>query len=195
MPAPSIVTTWPLSLPVCVYKFENPRKITNEYSVKSFQDYKLDTENHCLWRGGDRVRLAPRAFDILRFLVENAGSLISHEVLLDTIWPDTFVNPEILRKYVLEIRKALGDSFRHPAFIETHPKRGYRFIAPVNDLNGAMSKMEPICDCRTVDAKIETLAAALSCTLNAISELQNVILSIGGPDAKDSSVCDLAASA
>jgi hypothetical protein len=76
-------------------------------------------------------------------LVDNAGSLVSHDVLLDTIWPETYVNPEILRKYILEIRKALGDSFKAPAFIETHAKRGYRFIAPVEDLSRNGHNNEP----------------------------------------------------
>jgi DNA-binding winged helix-turn-helix (wHTH) protein len=82
----------------------------------------------------ERVPLAPKTFDVLRFLVENAGHLISHDELLDAIWPDTYVNPEILRKYILEVRKALGDVPKAPMFIETHAKRGYRFIAPVVDL-------------------------------------------------------------
>jgi len=163
--------------------------------VKSFQNYRLDTINHCLCRDGERIRLAPKAFDILRFLVENAGSLISHEVLLDTIWPDTFVNPEILRKYILEIRKVLVDNFRQPLFIETHPKRGYRFIAEVRDISTTEPTADPICDCLNVDAKIEKLTASLACALNAISDLQNVILTIGGLDRGEPVVQDLAASA
>lgn len=163
--------------------------------MKSFQNYRLDTINHCLCRDGERVRLAPKAFDILRFLVDNAGSLISHEVLLDTIWPDTFVNPEILRKYVLEIRKALGDNFRQPVFIETRPKRGYRFIAAVRDLSAAAAAPDAICDCRSVDSKIETLAASLASAVKAISDLQSAIMMIGGLDSQDPASQDLAASA
>jgi DNA-binding winged helix-turn-helix (wHTH) protein len=102
--------------------------------VKLFNDFRLDTRNHSLWRVDERVPLAPKTFDLLRFLVENAGHLISHDELLDAIWPDTYVNPEILRKYILEVRKALGDMPKAPMFIETHAKRGYRFIAPVVDL-------------------------------------------------------------
>jgi DNA-binding winged helix-turn-helix (wHTH) protein len=102
--------------------------------VKLFHDFRLDTTNHSLWRVDERVPLAPKTFDVLRFFVENAGHLISHDELLDAIWPDTYVNPEILRKYILEIRKALGDLPKAPMFIETHAKRGYRFIAPVVDL-------------------------------------------------------------
>jgi DNA-binding winged helix-turn-helix (wHTH) protein len=133
--------------------------------------------------------MAPRAFDILRFLVENAGSLIPHDLLLDTIWPETYVNPEILRKYILEIRKALGDSFRAPLFIETHPKRGYRFIAPVEDARANEQTADPVCISCAVDGKIEILAAALGDALNAISDLQSVITAIGS-DTADQAASD-----
>jgi len=59
--------------------------------------------------------------------------LVTPDEILEAIWTDTYVNPEVLRKYVLEIRKALGDKPGDPRFVETVPKRGYRFIAPVGD--------------------------------------------------------------
>lgn len=77
--------------------------------------------------------MAPKAFDVLRYLVENAGRLVTQQELLDALWPQTYVQPEILRKYILDIRKALGDPPKKPLFIETLPKRGYRFIAPVHE--------------------------------------------------------------
>jgi TolB-like protein/DNA-binding winged helix-turn-helix (wHTH) protein/Tfp pilus assembly protein PilF len=70
-------------------------------------------------------------------LVENSGRLVTQDELLEAVWPDTHVNPEILRKYILEIRKILGDRLDKPLFIETVPKRGYRFIASVTDLGSA----------------------------------------------------------
>ena len=153
--------------------------------MKSFQNYRLDTRNHCLWRAGERVRMAPRAFDILSFLVENAGGLVSHDLLLDTIWPETYVNPEILRKYILDIRKALGDSFREPMFIETHPKRGYRFIAPVEDHSVTEQVIDRGRISREGDSKFENLVDALYEALNAVSDLQNVILVIGCIEGRD----------
>lgn len=66
-------------------------------------------------------------------MVENAGRLITQDELLEALWPETYVNQEVLRKYILEIRKVLGDRPEKPAFIETVTKRGYRFIAPVVD--------------------------------------------------------------
>jgi len=101
--------------------------------MKSFQAFRLDTANQCLWRGQERVPIPPKAYDVLRHLVENPGRLVTPDELLEKLWPETYVNPEILRKYILDIRKILGDRPDKPEFIETVTKRGYRFIAPVTD--------------------------------------------------------------
>ncbi|HEY2459008.1 MAG TPA: winged helix-turn-helix domain-containing protein [Candidatus Acidoferrum sp.] len=77
------------------------------------------------------MAIAPKAYDVLRYLVENPSRLITQDELLEKLWPDTYVNPEILRKYILDIRKILGDRPNKPEYIETVTKRGYRFIAPV----------------------------------------------------------------
>jgi TolB-like protein/DNA-binding winged helix-turn-helix (wHTH) protein/Flp pilus assembly protein TadD len=91
--------------------------------------------NHLLWRDGDRVPLAPKAFDVLAYLVEHAGRLVTQDEILEALWSETYVNPEVLRKYILEVRKALGDRPNNPEFIETVPKRGYRFVTPVVEEN------------------------------------------------------------
>jgi TolB-like protein/DNA-binding winged helix-turn-helix (wHTH) protein/Flp pilus assembly protein TadD len=101
--------------------------------VKSFKAFRLDTLNHLLWRDADRVPLAPKGFDVLAYLVEHAGRVVTQDEILQALWPETYVNPEVLRKYIQEIRKALGDRPENPEFIETLPKRGYRFVAPVTD--------------------------------------------------------------
>jgi len=101
--------------------------------MKSFRGYRLDTVNHCLWRGDERLSLAPKAFDVLRYLVEHCDRLVTQEEILEALWPDTYVNPEVVKKYVLGIRKALGDDSAKPAFVATFPRRGYQFIAAVDD--------------------------------------------------------------
>jgi predicted ATPase len=67
----------------------------------------------------------------LRYLVEHADRLVTQEEILEALWPQTYVNPEVVKKYVLGIRKALGDQTVNPVFIATVPRRGYRFIAPI----------------------------------------------------------------
>jgi TolB-like protein/DNA-binding winged helix-turn-helix (wHTH) protein len=107
--------------------------------VKSFKTFRLDRANHLLWGNGDRVPIAPKGFDVLTYLVEHAGRVVTQEEILEALWPETYVNPEVLRKYIQEIRKALGDRPDSPEFIETLPKRGYRFVAPVVDESGVES--------------------------------------------------------
>jgi TolB-like protein/DNA-binding winged helix-turn-helix (wHTH) protein/Flp pilus assembly protein TadD len=101
--------------------------------MKSFKMFHLDLANHILSRNGERVPIAPKAFDVLAYLVEHAGRVVTQDEMLEALWSETYVNPEVLRKYILEIRKALGDRPDKPEFVETLPKRGYRFIAPVVD--------------------------------------------------------------
>jgi predicted ATPase len=105
--------------------------------MRRFQSFRLDTTNQCLWKGEAQVELTPKAFNVLRYLMEHAGRLVSHEELLGALWPATYVNPEVLRKYVLEIRRALGDRPDKPVFIATRPKRGYQFVASVVDDSAA----------------------------------------------------------
>jgi len=101
--------------------------------MKAFGPFRLDTVNHCLWRGQERALLTPKGFDVLRYLVEHADRLVTQDELLEALWPETYVNPEGIRKYILEIRKVLGDRPDQAAFIETLPKRGYQFVAPVTE--------------------------------------------------------------
>jgi DNA-binding winged helix-turn-helix (wHTH) protein/tetratricopeptide (TPR) repeat protein len=101
--------------------------------MKVFHTFRLDTVNHSLWRGEQRVSLAPKAFDVLRYLVEHADRLVTQDEILDALWPETYVNPEVVKKYVLGIRKVLGDQSNKPAFVATFPRRGYQFIAEVRD--------------------------------------------------------------
>src|SRR5471032_3131760 len=99
--------------------------------MKQFDCFGLDTANQCLMRGGVPIDLPPKPFAMLRYLVENPGRLITHDELLDALWPETFVQPQVLRTYMLDLRKLLGDDAGHPRFIQTLPKRGYCFVAEV----------------------------------------------------------------
>jgi len=101
--------------------------------MKQFASFRLDSANECLWRDGVQIPLPPRPYAVLRYLVENPGRLITHDELLDALWPETFVQPQVLRTYVLELRKLLGDDPAQPRFIQTLPKRGYNFVAAVCD--------------------------------------------------------------
>ncbi|MGC2164200.1 MAG: AAA family ATPase [Silvibacterium sp.] len=103
--------------------------------MQKFGDFQLDSANECLWHGGRRLTLTPRPFAVLRYLVEHPQRLVTHDELLEALWPETYVQPQVLRTYVLELRKLLGDDPAEPQFIETVPKRGYRFLTPVAQEN------------------------------------------------------------
>jgi DNA-binding winged helix-turn-helix (wHTH) protein len=96
-----------------------------------FGPYRLDVVNQCLWRGNTRIPLMPKPFAVLKYLVERAGRLVTQDDLVAAIWPDTHVQPDVLRRYILELRRVLDDPAESPQYIETLTKRGYRFIAAV----------------------------------------------------------------
>lgn len=102
-------------------------------AMKQFGSFRLDTSNECLWHEGEQIALPPRPFMVLRYLVEHPGRLITHDELLDALWPETYVQPQVLRTYMLELRKLLGDDATEPRFIQTVPKRGYSFVAAVSE--------------------------------------------------------------
>ena len=110
--------------------------------MKIFPPFRLDAADQSLWRENQRVPLTPKAFAVLHYLVERAGRLVTQNELLEALWPDTFVQPEVLKSQILDVRTALGDRPKDPLFIETIPRRGYRFIASVRDA-AASSALAP----------------------------------------------------
>ncbi len=99
----------------------------------SFGTYSVDVAERQLLRAGDCVALPPKVFDTLLVLVENRGRILEKDVLMNKIWPDSFVEESSLAQYIFQLRKALGDDASEHRFIETIPKRGYRFIASVQE--------------------------------------------------------------
>src|SRR5687768_16255670 len=100
-----------------------------------FGPFQLDTANHSLLRDGQLVQLTPKAFDLLEVLVQNNGRLIEKDELLKEVWPDSFVEEGNINRNISIIRKVLGDDATGKPYIETVPKRGYRFVASVKTTN------------------------------------------------------------
>jgi DNA-binding winged helix-turn-helix (wHTH) protein/tetratricopeptide (TPR) repeat protein len=100
-------------------------------SSYAFGPFLLNPVNRLLLREGKRVSLTPKAFDTLLLLVEGRGDLLSKEQLMTTLWPDTFVEEANLAQHIAMLRKSLSDGVNGEQYIETVPKRGYRFVAPV----------------------------------------------------------------
>ena len=97
-----------------------------------FGPFVIDIGERVLMRHGEPVPLTPKAFDVLAALLEKPGQLISKEELLQKVWPDTFVEESNLAYNVFALRKALGDTAENSRYIETVPKKGYRFKANLN---------------------------------------------------------------
>src|SRR5262249_29765657 len=95
-----------------------------------FDRFRLDPRERLLLRDGEPVPLTPKAFDMLLALVESAGRLLEKEELMHSLWPDSFVEEGSLAQTVSLLRKALGEC-EGQKFIQTVPRRGYRFIANV----------------------------------------------------------------
>jgi predicted ATPase/DNA-binding winged helix-turn-helix (wHTH) protein len=132
--------------------------------MQHFDSFRLDTADECLWHEDAQIALPPKQFAVLRYLVEHPGRLISHDELLDAVWPETYVQPQVLRTYVLELRKILGDDARQPRFIQSLPKRGYRFVARVTSSNGSSPppSTSPVCS-GTLVGRAEELKVLSGC--------------------------------
>jgi DNA-binding winged helix-turn-helix (wHTH) protein/tetratricopeptide (TPR) repeat protein len=112
-------------------------------TMLSFAPYWLDPIDLCLWRAEEgatpqRIEMTPKTFDVLRYLVENSGRLVSHDALLEAVWRSTDVQPDVVKGHILRIRGLLGDNAHAPRFVETVRGRGYRFIARVTAASDAL---------------------------------------------------------
>ncbi len=100
-----------------------------------FQDFEVFPGSGELYKSGHRIKLSGQPMHVLALLLEHAGQMVSREEIQKSLWPDTFVDVDhSLNAIVNRIREVLGDSAEEPRFIETLPRRGYRFIAPVERL-------------------------------------------------------------
>src|ERR1044071_3152347 len=96
-----------------------------------FGEFVVDTDQKVLLRQDKALPLTPKLFETLLILVENSGRIVQKEQFMERLWPHTFVEEANLTSNIQQLRKSLGDNARHPHYIETVTKRGYRFIADV----------------------------------------------------------------
>ena len=107
---------------------------TPDGSIYRFGGFVIDETERRLLRGAESIRLTPKVFDTLMILVKGAGRLITKEVLIEKLWPDSFIEEANLGVNIATLRKALGEHVGQNQYIETISKCGYRFIAPVEVL-------------------------------------------------------------
>jgi TolB-like protein/DNA-binding winged helix-turn-helix (wHTH) protein/Flp pilus assembly protein TadD len=99
-----------------------------------FDDVKVDRADLRVQKGGSRQKITPRAFEVLVYLLEHPGRIVEKQELFDEVWKERFVTDNALSRIIKEIRQVIGDDADAPQYIETIPKRGYRFIAEVTNV-------------------------------------------------------------
>ena len=114
---------------------------TDSISI-AFPPFRLEVTTGTLWRGRRQQRLRARAAVVLQYLAERPRQVVSKHDLLTALWQDTTVSEGVLKTYVWEIRRALGDPLNKPRFIETIPRRGYRFIGPVQSPESKVQSLQ-----------------------------------------------------
>lgn len=108
---------------------------TRDELAYEFEGFRLDVNERCLKRNGEVVPLTAKAFDTLLVLVENQGRLVEKDTLMERVWADTFVEESTLAQNISTLRKAFSAIDDEARFIETIPKRGYRFLPKVQQLS------------------------------------------------------------
>ena len=105
-----------------------------------FGPFRIDRAERVLLRDNQPLILTPKAFDLLLTLVEHGGHIIEKENLMSAVWPETIVEESNLTHHISVLRKILGENSGERPYIETIPRRGYRFVAEVREQNGAAAK-------------------------------------------------------
>src|SRR5262245_34395159 len=104
-----------------------------------FDPFYLDLANESLWKGSQAIKLRPKPFAVLEYLLRRPGQLVTKEELLKMVWPGIFVGEAVLKVAIKQIREALGDDPKSPRFIETAHRRGYRFIGQIAEDDPTLS--------------------------------------------------------
>jgi DNA-binding winged helix-turn-helix (wHTH) protein/tetratricopeptide (TPR) repeat protein len=160
-----------------------------------FGPYRLETESRRLLRSGEPISLTPKAFDTLLALVERRNRVVEKAELMNIVWPDSFVEEANLSQTIFVLRKTLGDDTNGRPFIDTAPRRGYRFAAEVIDDREAAARLptqtarEPVASGSRHTPALTRLIALPLRTLRADPETDFLAFSI--PDAITGSLTGL----
>lgn len=169
-----------------------------------FGPFRLDPTDRILLRDGQAVPLSRKPFDTLYVLVDNSGRVIEKDELLRTIWPDTFVKETTLAQNIFTLRKTLGETLDKNRYIETVPRRGYRFAAKVSQY-AVEETRQPVNIQTAPESPVMSIAVLPFETLNPdgedqylglgmadalITKLSNIKRLLSGPPARCSGITD-----
>lgn len=132
-----------------------------------FGPFRLYPDEGLLLRHGDSVRLTPKAFETLVLFVRNPGHVLDKDELMEKLWPDTFVEEVNLAKNISSLRKVLREGGSDQLYIETLPKRGYRFVPPVRESWAAPP--DPVSE----QAEVSNISAVLETSNEKESQAEN----------------------
>ena len=126
-------------------------KLLKEKHLYSFGEFNLNVEDQSLNRNGENIPITPKMFDLLLVLVQNPQRVLLKEFLLQSVCPDSFVEEGNITFNIRQLRKAMHDDAQSPCYIETIPRRGYRFLMPVE----SFTTVTPDKDQETIDQERE----------------------------------------
>ena len=149
----------------------------NNFSYE-FATYRVDVAQRVLTRSGESIPLPPKATEVLLILLDKAGQLVEKDLLLNQIWPDSFVEENNLTQCIFTLRRALQEDSSGPKFIETVARRGFRFVAPVKKIPAptVAVEQEPF----TIPTRLPVLAVLKF--INATGDVELQYLAEGIPE-------------
>jgi DNA-binding winged helix-turn-helix (wHTH) protein/TolB-like protein len=140
-----------------------PEAMVQNKHYYAFDEFLVDESARALRRAGEPVPLTPKAFEMLIVLVSHAGLVMSKEDLMESVWPDAFVEEANLAVNISMLRKALGEMPDGGQYIETLPRRGYRFAAEVIEFDGERAASQVVALARpTLDQSATPMPIAAS---------------------------------
>jgi DNA-binding winged helix-turn-helix (wHTH) protein len=111
--------------------------MNSSHQTYSFEGNVLDLDRACLMCKGREIKLRPKSFASLKYLIENRGRLVTKDELIQAVWPDSFVTDDSLVQCLRDVRRALGDDSQN--YIKTVQRRGYIFDAEVTEHGPAVA--------------------------------------------------------
>ena len=131
-----------------------------------FDDVEVDSATRHVQKDGSRRKITPLAFDVLLYLLEHRGRIVEKQEMFERVWKENFVTDNALTRVIKEIRQVIGDAAESPRYIETVPKRGYRFMAEVIETEAVLDTPGKVLStpgaARTIVARRPTLLITLA---------------------------------